>query len=111
MGNLAKPFTKMSDEELLELLMQGELPPHEKARVVLAVHEYRAAARHNFVLILLTVVVAIATAVQAMGVIRSSAAGESKPYCQCSSRHSEKGATVMRRSDPHSPRSKPARLP
>lgn len=71
MNDLQKPLIEMSDEELLTLLMRSELLPNEKARVVLAVRERKATERHNNFLIILTVVVTLATLVQAIGVARS----------------------------------------
>lgn len=58
-------WKEKSDESLLALITESGLPPEEKARAVLAMRERRVAETHSRVILVLTILVALATLVQA----------------------------------------------
>ena len=57
-------FAQSTDADLLDTVMESNLPAEEKARVVLAVRERQVLRRHNSMILALTIVLAIGTVPQ-----------------------------------------------
>lgn len=108
MAEAIKRFTEMADDELLALLMRGDLPPSEKARIVLAVRERRVAERQTRFVIILTIVVTLATVVQAAGVIHSALVSEKNPQsCSCRFDFNAARGQSQKSPSPRQPQPKP----
>lgn len=60
-------WTNKSDDQLLRVILESGLRPEEKAQAVLSMRERRVTEIHNRRIRLLSVLVAIATAIQGIG--------------------------------------------
>lgn len=77
-----KNWVEMTDEELLDELLSSDLHPQDKARVILSQRESRALKRHNLLILILTIVVAVAALLQGLSVIVPNL-GTNRPAHQC----------------------------
>lgn len=70
-GTASEAWKQLSTDELLEHILTSAVAPHEKARSVLTAREAQTTARHNRLLLALTIVVAIAGACEGLQALHS----------------------------------------